>query len=256
MRQRGVSLRSGFLLSLLRVGALSLVASLAGPATPQDTASAFQRALDRLDVPYEIPQQGKAILVNIPAFELIAFEKGMQAFRSRVIVGTPWTPTPLMETTTKTVRFRPTWRPTPSMVASGEYPDRVWPPGPENPLGLAAIRFSTNIPVYLHDTNKRHLFDEEMRALSHGCIRVELWDKLVAWTLSTDLAEVHKLANGSETIDIDTPAIPVRLGYFLTFPGDTGQPVRYADVYAREMTFLSGENGHAQAQNLCGSSPD
>ena len=103
--------------------------------TPQASAhppSAFQRQLDRYGIPFRVPPEGKAILVNIPAFELITFEDGMPVFRSRVIVGAPWHRTPRIQTYTSAVRFRPTWRPTPSMVASGEYRDRVVPAGPNN----------------------------------------------------------------------------------------------------------------------------
>ncbi|WP_227271941.1 L,D-transpeptidase family protein [Roseobacter weihaiensis] len=235
------------------VCALAVIGTLgAASETPVPKGSSeFQGALDRLGVPYQVPRRGKAILVNIPAFELIAFEDGLPTLRSRVIVGTSWNPTPLLETTTKTVRFRPTWRPTRSMIASGEYRDRIWPPGPQNPLGLAAIRFAAQIPIYLHDTNRRDLFDREVRALSHGCIRVERWDILVAWTLDMDLSEVHRLANGPATLDVATPAIPVRVGYFLTFPDATGAPVTYDDVYGRGVGQTSGGSDLPRAQFAC-----
>ena len=42
----------------------------------------------------DIPPRGKFILVNIPAFELIALQDGVPALRSRVVVGRPATPTP------------------------------------------------------------------------------------------------------------------------------------------------------------------
>ena len=104
-----------------------------------DAASAwpwdFQARLDRAGIAYQVPQSGKAILVNIPAFELIAFQDGKPVLRSRVIVGAPWHRTPRLQTYVTTVRFRPTWRPTPSMIASGEYRDRVIPPGINNPSG-------------------------------------------------------------------------------------------------------------------------
>ncbi|MFW5681216.1 MAG: L,D-transpeptidase family protein, partial [Pseudomonadota bacterium] len=182
------------------------------------------------------PTAGKAIVVNVPAFELIAFEDGEPVLRSRVIVGAPWHPTPLLRTTTSTVRFRPTWRPTPSMVASGEYEDRVWPPGERNPLGLAAIRFADGGLVYLHDTNRRSLFEREQRALSHGCIRVQRWDELIAWLLDWNLADVHRLAQGRATVDVPTPPVPVIIGSYTTFPDDDGRPERFPDIYDRSPT--------------------
>ena len=201
----------------------------AQPAVP--TTSGFQRYLDGHGINYQVPRTGKAILVNIPAFELIAFEDGEPAFRSPVIVGSTRNPTPRLETYVSAVRFRPTWRPTPSMIASGEYRDRVWPPGRRNPLGLAAIRLEPGLLVYLHDTNRRNLFDRPFRALSHGCIRVKKWDTLAAWVLGTSLDEVHANANGRRTFDAPAPPIPVKLGYFTRFPDDDGLLIVHDDVY-------------------------
>lgn len=214
------------------LAALAVVILLAFCAVPATTrAEVFQTQLDKAGVPYQVPQNGKAILVNIPSFELIAFEDGVAVLRSRVIVGTPWHRTPRLKTYVSTVRFRPTWRPTPSMVASGEYKNRLWPAGKNNPLGLAAVRLQPGLLVYLHDTNHREKFDQEYRALSHGCIRVQQWDQLVAFVLEIDLAEVHRLANGRRTFDAPAPPIPVTLGYFTRFPDAAGQIVDHPDLY-------------------------
>jgi murein L,D-transpeptidase YcbB/YkuD len=212
--------------------ALALAVLLAFCAAPNRvSADGFQTQLDRAGVPYQIPPFGKAILVNIPAYELIAFDQGVPVLRSRVIVGAPWHRTPRLNTYVSVVRFRPTWRPTPSMIASGEYADRIWPAGPNNPLGLAAVRFQTGLLVYLHDTNHREKFSEDYRALSHGCVRVQQWDKLVAFVLGMDLAQVHRLANGRRTFDAPAPPIPVTLGYFTRFPNAAGQIVDHPDIY-------------------------
>ncbi|TVQ34004.1 MAG: hypothetical protein EA356_11315 [Geminicoccaceae bacterium] len=201
-------------------------------APPAAAAPSFQDHLDASGVPLDLPD-GKAIVVNVPAFELIAFEDALPILRSRVIVGAEATPTPLIETATSVVRFRPSWRPTPTMIATGAYEDRRWPPGRNNPLGLAAIRLEPGLLVYLHDTNRRDLFAREDRAMSFGCVRVERWDELIAWLLDWDLADVHRLAEGSRTVDVATEGIPVIFGYFLTFPADDGTAQRFADVYNR-----------------------
>jgi murein L,D-transpeptidase YcbB/YkuD len=205
----------------------------APPTAAGPSPSRFQRHLDRLGIPLQLPPRGKMILVNIPAFELIAFEDAEPVLTSRIIVGAPWHPTPVLRTHTTAVRFRPTWRPTPAMVRSGEYEDKVWPPGRKNPLGLAAIRLGPGLLVYLHDTNRRDLFGRDDRALSHGCIRVQHWDELVAWVLGIEIAEVHRLANGRRTFDYPAAPIPVILGYYTIFPDAAGRPVSHADVYER-----------------------
>ncbi|MDT8346098.1 MAG: L,D-transpeptidase family protein [Thermohalobaculum sp.] len=219
------------------------------PALPE--AVGFQRHLDRLGVPLRLPATGKAIVVNVPAFELIAFEDGTPVIRSRVIVGSPRNPTPILETEVSAVRFRPRWRPTPAMVASGEYQDRVWPPGRRNPLGLAAIRLGEGLLVYLHDTNRRSLFEREARALSHGCIRVQRWDEVAAWVLGIGLDEVHRHAEGRRTFDMPSDPIPVVLGYFLSFPDDQGAEQRFADIYARGRSIGPQASGSAVPEATC-----
>nr|WP_254244306.1 L,D-transpeptidase family protein [Hymenobacter sp. BRD128] len=43
----------------------------------------------------------------------------------------------------------------------------------DNALGNIVFRFNNPYSVYLHDTPQRQLFAQPMRALSHGCIRLE-----------------------------------------------------------------------------------
>lgn len=215
-----------------------------------DRRSAFQKTLDRHGVALTLPETGKAILVNVPAFQLIAFEDAAPVIRSRVIVGSTRNPTPLMDTYASAVRFRPSWRPTPDMVRSGEYPDRRWPPGPRNPLGLAAIRLEPGLLVYLHDTNRRSLFGEEMRALSHGCIRVERWDEVIAWLLEIDLDEVRRHAGGRRTFDMPTPPVPVLIRYYTAFPADDGTLERFDDIYGLEPGPVAALD--AAAAEACG----
>ncbi|MGJ8561647.1 MAG: L,D-transpeptidase family protein [Litorimonas sp.] len=211
---------------------LVLIASFGSSIIPTSADEpGFQQALDRFDIPLQIPDERKFILVNVPAFEVLAFQDGAPVLRSRIIVGAPWTRTPLVRTFVSAVRFRPTWRPTRSMIASGEYRDYVRPPGPDNPLGLAAVRLAPGLLVYLHGTNHPELFELERRALSHGCIRVDRWDELVAFVLDMDLETVHTYANGNRTFDISVHPIPVELGYYLSFPDPDGRLIHHMDIY-------------------------
>ena len=180
-----------------------------------------------------VPARGKAIVVNIPSFELIAFEDGQAVLESRVIVGKRSTPTPVMETETSVVRFRPTWTPTPRMIRSGKYRPGTRPPGPRNPLGFLAIRLEPGMLIYLHGTNKPQLFDRQSRALSHGCMRIERWDEIAAWVLGVDVEEVHANAFGRRTFDAETGGIPVLVRYFTTFPDAHGRMQEHADIYRR-----------------------
>jgi L,D-transpeptidase YcbB len=46
-------------------------------------------------------------------------------------------------------------------------------PGLGNALGIMKFHLTNPHAIYLHDTNERHLFKEDMRLLSSGCIRLE-----------------------------------------------------------------------------------
>ena len=231
-------------LALLLLAACAPQPSAVAPPPSEiamDLRPEFEKLLDRYGVPFAPPRKGRAILVNVPAFEAIAFEDGDPVLRSRVIVGSPRTPTPIMDTHVSVVRFRPSWRPTPSMIESGEYEDRVWPAGARNPLGLAAIRLEPGLLIYLHDTNRRDLFASDRRARSHGCVRTEKWDELAAWILREDVAQIHAWAEGGRTFDAAAPPVPVLIRYYTAFPGPDGRLERYEDVYRRGRTPLTPE---------------
>ncbi|MEM7710533.1 MAG: L,D-transpeptidase family protein, partial [Pseudomonadota bacterium] len=46
------------------------------------------------------------------------------------------------------------------------------PPGPRNALGRVKFMFPNQYNIYLHDTPAKNLFGREVRAYSHGCIRL------------------------------------------------------------------------------------
>jgi murein L,D-transpeptidase YcbB/YkuD len=144
---------------------------------------------------------GRAMLYAVEGVRLILV--------SRVIVGAPRYATPTADSVLSHVRFRPTWRPTPDMVASGRYEDGLRPPGRSNPLGLAAIHFAGGGLVYLHGTNQPHLFERERRSLSNGCVRVETLSPLVGWALGWTPETVEAAMNGRRTFD--APTLPTRL---------------------------------------------
>lgn len=50
--------------------------------------------------------------------------------------------------------------------------------GDDNALGVLKFNFNNKYAVYLHDTNQRYLFSQAVRSLSHGCVRVQDWEKL------------------------------------------------------------------------------
>ncbi len=56
-------------------------------------------------------------------------------------------------------------------------------PGLKNALGRVKFIFPNDFNVYLHDTPEKSLFEQNVRAFSHGCIRVERPDALARYVL-------------------------------------------------------------------------
>ena len=59
-------------------------------------------------------------------------------------------------------------------------------PGPANVLGKLKFNFPNKHAIYMHDTVQPEFFDETVRALSHGCIRVREPDRLAQLLLARD----------------------------------------------------------------------
>nr|WP_281015349.1 L,D-transpeptidase family protein [Reyranella massiliensis] len=178
----------------------------------QATAGSHADSAAEADASLLFPSRGKAIVVDIRSFELVALEDGAPVLRSRVIVGRPATPTPELLSSMRSVRFNPAWTPTPQMMR--DEGARYVPPGPNNPLGQILFELDNDLLIFLHDTNDKALFNRTQRALSHGCIRVEQARPLAAWVLGLSLADIEGRVARRDTYSVPLPApIPVYLSH-------------------------------------------
>lgn len=59
-------------------------------------------------------------------------------------------------------------------------------PGDDNSLGLVKFEFQNTENVYLHDTPAKELFNQDVRTLSHGCVRLENAFALVDYLMQDD----------------------------------------------------------------------
>jgi len=109
--------------------------------------------------------------------------------------------------------------------------------------------FPNDHAVYLHDTPARALFDEETRAFSHGCIRVEdplslaelvLGGESAGWT-----AERIEAAFGDRERTVFLPRpLPVHIEYFTEFVDESGELQQRSDLYGWTRK-VEGILGHA-----------
>jgi len=153
----------------------------------------------------------KYIVVNVPSYELIAFDKG-DILEMKVVCGSGKTKTPLLNSNIMRMDLNPQWvmpfsivkkdiaahagdsayfarnhycvkekstgklltphHVSASAFRSGAY--KCFQEGGEgNALGRIIFRFQNNFSIYLHDTSNKSTFGRDDRSASHGCIRVE-----------------------------------------------------------------------------------
>jgi len=113
------------------------------------------------------------------------------------------------------------------------------PPGPRNALGVVKFMFPNVYNIYLHDTPARDLFGREVRAFSHGCIRLNdprdfAYALLARQTNDPERFFLERLNTGAETrVDLDIP-VPVHLDYRTAFTLVTGALNFRGDIYDRD----------------------
>ncbi|MCV2869943.1 L,D-transpeptidase family protein [Defluviimonas sp. WL0002] len=112
-------------------------------------------------------------------------------------------------------------------------------PSGDNALGLVKFMFPNPYNIYLHDTPSKSLFKREVRAFSHGCIRLgspfDFAYALLALQ-SEDPVGLFKsyLQTGREsTLPLDRP-VPVHLVYFTAWPTAKGGIEYRRDIYGRD----------------------
>ena len=197
------------------------------------------------------------IFVNVSAFKLEAYDSGQKALEMKVIVGQEYQDkaTPVFADSMETVVFRPYWNVTPDIAAKEVFPKgaaymerenmetyrengqlRVRQrPGPKNALGFVKFLFPNDFNIYLHDTPNHELFKEDVRAFSHGCIRVEKPAELAQWVLGWPADKVQAdMDNPPDNKSVKVPQkIPVYITYFTTYMNN-GQLYFGNDLYNRD----------------------
>ncbi len=113
------------------------------------------------------------------------------------------------------------------------------PPSRSNALGLVKFMFPNKYNIYLHDTPAKSLFARDVRAFSHGCVRLaepfEFAYALLARQTDDPEGYFKRILNtGQETrVDLEEP-VPVHLIYRTAVTNARGHTEYRADVYGRD----------------------
>jgi len=198
------------------------------------------------------------IYVNVPAFRLQAYNGGEKTLEMKVIVGEEFEgkATPVFADSMEFVVFRPYWNVPPGIAAKEIFPKmssgyleshdmetyreggelRIRQrPGPKNSLGLVKFLFPNDFNIYLHDTPQGELFEKDVRAFSHGCIRLEHPEQMAEFALGWPLDKIEEAMNsGPNNRQIRLPQkIPVFIVYATTYIRN-GQLYFGNDLYDRD----------------------
>ncbi len=242
-----------------------------------------------------IATTGKRIIVNIPAFHLYAYNDN-DLLDMRVVCGARTTKSPQLTSKIEWMEINPQWvipmsiikkevshragdssyfarhrydivnketgqtvnasSVSRQMLLSGKY--RVAQKGGAgNSLGRIVFRFKNRYSVYLHDTSTPSAFQRDVRALSHGCVRVSqpfelanfVLDDPDEWLLDririgmgqqpqTDQGRNWRRAH-PENDDLKKligyvgvkPHVPLYIIYYTMWPDESGVWREWPDVY-------------------------
>jgi len=203
------------------------------------------------------------VAVNIPEFKLHVFSNNQLLWSCKVVVGKVMNKTVVFNADLKYVVFSPYWNVPQSIVRNeilkdmrrdrnylnrhqmeitayrNGLPEIRQKPGPLNALGKVKFIFPNSYNIFLHDTPSKSLFNEPIRAFSHGCIRVSEPFKLAQFLLRNqpewdDAAILAAMDLGKEKHVSLTDKVSVFIVYFTSFVDSEGKINFRKDIYGRD----------------------
>ncbi len=215
------------------------------------------------------------VFINQPAYMAYYVNDGHEQLSMRVVVGSKSNQTYFFQDQIETVEFNPYWGVPKSIIVNEMLPklrqdpsylDRLgyevsyngrtvsstavnWntthsvdvrqPPGGDNALGELKILFPNAHAIYMHDTPSKSFFKRDMRALSHGCVRLAEPRVMAAAVMGTNVGEIAKQIASGQNRAVQVPQkIPVYVSYFTAWPNKNGVVEYFDDVYGRDAATL------------------
>lgn len=224
------------------------------------------------------------IRVNIPEFNLYFIDSGRVKRKHRVVVGAYKTQTPEFKAKMERMVTNPYWHVPYSISSTeilyhvkkdsaylqnkgyklfkkGEeidpntvdwttireknFPYRVRQEGGSgNSLGKIKFLFPNIHAVFVHDTPSKRLFSNDVRAYSHGCVRLEnpfLLAKsmleLDAYKMEADTLDSIVIRGEQRVLELNEP-FEVQIEYFTATGDSAGNIIFHPDIYGRDEKFF------------------
>ena len=229
------------------------------------------------------PEEPLYVRVNLPEFKMAVFENGVQLAKHRIVCGNNnWDIDPdsrmegrinrtkLFAAQIERVILNPRWY-VPKRIQKLEtdfellkQPDyyekhnfvvKTLPDGREeiyqdsgnaNALGRVKFVFPNPYGIFMHDTNQKGFFNREIRAFSHGCVRLhkpfEIVDILLerAAGISPERGRAILAKEEMRDISLKTP-VPIFVEYNSVGVDEKGRVQFYSDMYGYDRDYFDGK---------------
>jgi murein L,D-transpeptidase YcbB/YkuD len=114
--------------------------------------------------------------------------------------------------------------------------------GLDNSLGQIKFIFSNPYAIYLHDTPGKSLFSKDLRAFSHGCIRVQHPERLAGYILreiNSDSTNITRLIAAGRHREFNISSkLSIQIMYVTCEADDAGRLYFYRDIYGTDKKEL------------------
>jgi len=225
------------------------------------------------------------VRVNIPEFMMEVWKGEERAFHNRVVVGNNnWDVDPVNKTegrinrtkifsaSIENIVINPRWNvpmrvrqveldydllSQPDFLLKNNYVVEMLPDGREivyqksgegNALGKIKFNFPNKYGIFMHDTNMKQFFRKEIRAYSHGCVRLDdpvpIAKFILAETTTVDPdsidADMRIREPDPRSIKLDVP-VPIYIEYNSVGIADDGMAMFFSDVYNYDRDYFSGK---------------
>lgn len=227
---------------------------------------------------WEKSRPSKYVYVNVPAYKLRVIDSFNIVKTFNVVVGAPWSQTPELNSEIEYFTTNPEWY-VPYSISTKEILPKVkqdstylarhnykifdkdrapvkqidWSSvetrnfnyffqqsaGPNNAMGKIKFYFENPYIVYIHDTNDKSKFNKDIRAYSHGCMRLQNPSEFAIALLKTEnngiadsvdywlSANIRKVVNFNEHI-------PLFVRYVSCEADSKGHITFYQDIYGKD----------------------
>jgi len=228
---------------------------------------------------WEKKRPSKYVYVNIPSYQLKFIDKNKLKKIYKVVVGATCTPTPLLNSQIEYMITNPTWNVPVSitqnellpkikkdstylkrhnyrLLSNGKRVDNKsinWAnisnenfkfriqqgSGSNNALGNLKFIFPNEYHVYIHDTQSKSKFYNEIRAYSHGCMRIQKPVSFAKDLLKNEQKELTDTFNIvmkkriRRVINLSKP-VPVYVRYVTCETDNNANVIFYKDIYKKD----------------------